>query len=69
LPHSHEKMQPLGALAGIGGIVGLRSKGRRVVSLSQAPLPRQAEKVWFKKGALITPIRGRLWWTRAMETQ
>jgi len=68
LPHSHEKMQPLGAVAGMGGI-GLRSKGRRWDSFSQAPLPVQAEKVWCRKGALITPIVGRPWTTRLIETQ
>lgn len=41
LPHSHERMQPLGAASGSGGI-GDRSRGSRVVSLSQAPFPRQA---------------------------
>ncbi|KAH0373779.1 hypothetical protein KCU65_g170, partial [Aureobasidium melanogenum] len=39
---------PLGACSGIGG-TGLRTNGSRRVSLSQAPWPEQAEKIWFRK--------------------
>lgn len=67
-PHSHENVHPLGAFAGSGGI-GFRIRGSLWVSFSQAPCPLQAENVWFKKGALMTPIIGLPLTARAIETQ
>lgn len=68
LPHSQEKMQPLGAFSGKGGM-GLCRRGRRWVSFSQAPLPVQAEKVCCRKGAFITPMVGMPLTTKPIETQ
>ncbi|GKT92384.1 hypothetical protein Ct61P_10234 [Colletotrichum tofieldiae] len=64
-PHSHEKTHPLGALAGSG----LRTRGSLWVSFIQAPCPLHDEKVWFKKGALMTPITGFPFTAKPMETQ
>ncbi len=68
LPHSHEKMQPLGALAGNGGM-GLRTRGSCCVSLRKAPRPLQEEKNWCRKGALMIPMTALPEWITPMETQ
>lgn len=44
-------MHDEGALAGMGGIDGLRIRGSLRFSFSQAPRPGQAEKSWSWKGA------------------
>jgi hypothetical protein len=68
LPHSQENTQPFGACSGIGG-TGFLTKGKRLVSFNQAPWPEQAEKIWFRKGAYMTPMVGRESRIKAMETQ
>lgn len=67
-PHSHAKMQPEGACAGIGG-TGQQMSGSRWVSFSQAPRPRQDVKSWLRKGAYMTPITGRPPRIKAIDTQ